>query len=62
MCDETTERELDAYLKAKALTRRGFAAGAAASVVAGGFVSAALAGQKFDGERAERARRGDHHA
>lgn len=39
MCDEITERELDEFLKRKALTRRGFAAGASASVVAG---SAAL--------------------
>lgn len=32
MCDETTERELDAYLAKKALTRRGFAARAGAAV------------------------------
>ncbi|MEO0608691.1 MAG: dienelactone hydrolase family protein [Pseudomonadota bacterium] len=34
MCDETTERELEAYLKRKAPTRRGFAVGATASVAA----------------------------
>jgi len=34
MCDETTERELDEYLKRKALTRRGFAAGATATLAA----------------------------
>ena len=33
MCDDTTERELDAYLKRKRLTRRGFTMGAATSLV-----------------------------
>ncbi|MEM7569725.1 MAG: dienelactone hydrolase family protein [Pseudomonadota bacterium] len=32
MCDERTERDLDAYLKRKALTRRGFQVTAAASL------------------------------
>lgn len=32
MCDEATDRELDAYLKRKALTRRGFATGATATL------------------------------
>ena len=47
MCDETTERELDAYLKRKALTRRGFAAGASAVVVAGNLLPAANAASKY---------------
>ncbi len=47
MCDETTERELDAYLEARALTRRGFAAGVSATVIAGGLLSAARAEEKF---------------
>lgn len=34
MCDETTERELDAYLKRKAVTRRGFTVGASATLAA----------------------------
>ena len=47
MCDETTERELDAYLKRKALTRRGFAVGASAVVVAGNLLPAANAASKY---------------
>ena len=47
MCDETTERELDAYLEKKALTRRDFAAGAAAIVAAGGLSPFAFAA-KYD--------------
>ena len=39
MCDDITDRELDEHLKRRALTRRGFNAGASAAVVAG---SAAL--------------------
>ena len=34
MCDETTERELDAYLKRKAMTRRGFTTGATVTLAA----------------------------
>ncbi|MEO0548913.1 MAG: dienelactone hydrolase family protein [Pseudomonadota bacterium] len=40
MCDETTERELDEYLKRKAVTRRGFTAGATAMVAASSFLTA----------------------
>ena len=36
MCDEISERDLDAYLKKKALTRRGFNKGASAAVLASG--------------------------
>lgn len=36
MCDEITERELDAYLAQRAVTRRGFSLGATATVVASG--------------------------
>ncbi|MEO0399326.1 MAG: hypothetical protein AAF224_07850 [Pseudomonadota bacterium] len=35
MCDETTERELDAYLEKKRTTRRDFTVGASAAVVIG---------------------------
>lgn len=34
MCDETTDRELDEYLKRKAVTRRGFTVGATATLAA----------------------------
>lgn len=34
MCDETTERELDAYLASRAVTRRGFSLGASAALTA----------------------------
>ena len=43
MCDETTERELDAYLKRKAPTRRGFTLGASASLAAAGLVASGCA-------------------
>lgn len=43
MCDETTERELDAYLKRKALTRRGFTAGATATLTTSGLMLQACA-------------------
>ncbi|MEM9169468.1 MAG: dienelactone hydrolase family protein [Pseudomonadota bacterium] len=43
MCDEITERELDAYLAKKALTRRGFAAGASATVAFAGLAARAAA-------------------
>lgn len=38
MCDETTERELDAYLERKAVTRRGFTVGASATLAATGLL------------------------
>lgn len=34
MCDETTDRELDAWLKRRAVTRRGFTVGASATLAA----------------------------
>lgn len=40
MCDERTERELDAYLAKKALTRRGFAARAGAAIAVAGTLPA----------------------
>ena len=40
MCDETTERELDEYLKRKAVTRRSFGAGASATLIAASGLSA----------------------
>ena len=43
MCDETTERELDDYLKRKAVTRRGFTLGATATLAATGLVIPACA-------------------
>ncbi|MEM6625400.1 MAG: dienelactone hydrolase family protein [Pseudomonadota bacterium] len=43
MCDETTERELDEYLKRKALSRRGFTAGASATLAATSLSLAACA-------------------
>ncbi|NQY98521.1 MAG: dienelactone hydrolase family protein [Henriciella sp.] len=43
MCDETTERELDAYLKRKALTRRGFTTGATATLATSGLLLQACA-------------------
>ena len=46
MCDETTERELDAYLKKKALTRRGFTVGGSAVIAASGLAPAAFAASK----------------
>ncbi|MEM8773112.1 MAG: dienelactone hydrolase family protein [Pseudomonadota bacterium] len=48
MCDEVTERELDAYLKRKALTRRRFTAGASAALAAGGLAGSAFAASKSD--------------
>ena len=38
MCDDITDRELDAHLKRRAITRRGFALGASATLAAGGLV------------------------
>ncbi|MEL7028853.1 MAG: dienelactone hydrolase family protein [Pseudomonadota bacterium] len=46
MCDETTERELNAYLKKKALTRRGFTVGASAAIASTSLSSAVLAAAK----------------
>ncbi|MEO1041657.1 MAG: dienelactone hydrolase family protein [Pseudomonadota bacterium] len=43
MCDETTERELDAYLAKKALTRRRFTASASTAIVTAGLAPVALA-------------------
>ena len=43
MCDETTERELDAYLSRKAMTRRGFAYGTSATLAAAAIVLPACA-------------------
>jgi len=45
MCDDNTERELDTYLKSKALTRRGFTVGA---IAAGSLASTAYAAPKYD--------------
>ncbi|MEL7486266.1 MAG: dienelactone hydrolase family protein [Pseudomonadota bacterium] len=50
MCDETTERELDAYLERKGLTRRDFAAGASVALAAGALSPAAFAAQKYDSD------------
>ncbi len=49
MCDETTERELDAYLEKKALTRRGFTVGASAAIAAGSLATAACASPERKG-------------
>jgi len=55
VCDETTERELDKYLKDKALTRRDVAIGVSATAAMGGFLGAAQAEDKFeDSELTER--------
>lgn len=43
MCDEITERELDEYLKRKAITRRGFTAGASAAVASTSLILPACA-------------------
>ncbi|MEL7107760.1 MAG: dienelactone hydrolase family protein [Pseudomonadota bacterium] len=43
MCDEMTERELDAYLARKAVTRRGFSLGASAALTTTGLVVAGCA-------------------
>ena len=47
MCDDITERELDAYLEKKALTRRNFTAGASAALAVSSVVPAAFAGSKY---------------
>jgi len=47
MCDDVTERELDAYLKKKALTRRGFTMGASAAVATGSILPTACAAPKL---------------
>ncbi|MEM7741888.1 MAG: dienelactone hydrolase family protein [Pseudomonadota bacterium] len=43
MCDETTERELDAYLEEKRLTRRTFTAAASTTVLTAGLTPATFA-------------------
>lgn len=43
MCDETTDRELDAHLKRKAISRRDFTARASALVAVGGLLTSACA-------------------
>lgn len=43
MCDEVTERELDAYLKKKAVTRRGFSMGAGAALATTSLLATACA-------------------
>ena len=48
MCDETTERELDAHLKKRALTRRGFTAGVSATIATSSLLTVALAKPKFE--------------
>ena len=48
MCDETTERELDAHLAKKALTRRGFTAGVSATLATSSFLTVAFAKPKFE--------------
>ncbi|MEM7005431.1 MAG: dienelactone hydrolase family protein [Pseudomonadota bacterium] len=48
MCDETTDRELDAYLEKKALTRRSFAVGASAAIASTSLLPAACAAPKFE--------------
>lgn len=48
MCDEITDRELDAYLKRRALTRRHFNMGATATMIAGGAVVSACATMPSD--------------
>jgi len=50
MCDETTEKELDAYLKTKALTRRGFTATASAALTAAALAPAAFAAELTETE------------
>ena len=50
MCDEITERELDEYLKRKAITRRGFTAGASAAVASTSLILPACATPVETGE------------
>ncbi|MEL7031988.1 MAG: dienelactone hydrolase family protein [Pseudomonadota bacterium] len=50
MCDEVTERELDEYLKRKAITRRGFTAGASAAVASTSLILPACATPVETGE------------
>ncbi|MHA7901185.1 MAG: dienelactone hydrolase family protein [Henriciella sp.] len=40
MCDETTDRELEAWLKRRAVTRRGFTVGASATLATTGLLAA----------------------
>lgn len=48
MCDETTERELDAYLAKRAISRRDFASGACVSLAVGALPSAGFSATKRD--------------
>ena len=50
MCDDITERELDAYLKKKAFTRRGFNKGVSATVLASGLSTTAFGMPMKDGK------------
>ncbi|MEL7541338.1 MAG: dienelactone hydrolase family protein [Pseudomonadota bacterium] len=50
MCDEITERELDEYLKNKAVTRRGFTVGASAAVASTSLILPACATPVETGE------------
>ena len=47
MCDDITERELDAFLEKKAMTRRKFAAVGSAVIAAGSLSSVSFAAAKF---------------
>ncbi len=47
MCDDISERELDAYLERKALTRRSFAVRTSAALAAGGLFQSAHAAPKY---------------
>lgn len=55
MCDETTERELDAHLERKALTRRGFTARASSLIAAGTLLTTACATSGTNVEAAQSA-------
>lgn len=50
MCDDTTERELDAHLAKSNMTRRGFAANATAAVAVGATLPIACAAPKYSGD------------
>ncbi|MEO1187823.1 MAG: dienelactone hydrolase family protein [Pseudomonadota bacterium] len=51
MCDEITERELDAYLKRKPITRRGFTVGASVAVASTSLILPACASPIETGEQ-----------
>jgi len=48
MCDENTERELEAFLERKKLSRRGFAKGVSGAVAASSVLSAGFAHAAYD--------------